>query len=81
MYSNAVIGRADFNMEKEGYVKHPRQPWMTVCTENMSEWARLVSETPVTKPLTNDSSIYKTAKCSDFTVIAGGRLFPVHRVL
>lgn len=33
------------------------------------------------KHKTNMHSIYKTNKCSDYTVIAGATLFPVHRVL
>ncbi|KAL6156788.1 hypothetical protein ACJQWK_06584 [Exserohilum turcicum] len=60
-----AIARADFSMEKEGYTNHSSQAWMAVPSENMPEWAR----------------IYKTGKCSDFSIIAGGRVFPVHRVL
>lgn len=29
----------------------------------------------------DDYRAYKTGKCSDFTVVAGERSFPVHRVL
>jgi histone acetyltransferase HTATIP len=31
--------------------------------------------------VTDRSSIYKSGKCTDFTIVAGGREFPVHRVL
>ncbi|KAG9389324.1 hypothetical protein A1F94_002217 [Pyrenophora tritici-repentis] len=63
--SKAAIERPNFNMEKEGYANQINQQWMAIPDETTSEWAR----------------IYKTGKCSDFTVIAGGRMFPVHRVL
>ncbi|KAF2845197.1 hypothetical protein T440DRAFT_282342 [Plenodomus tracheiphilus IPT5] len=65
--SNAALGRADFNMHKEcyGLQSQGARQWMAVPDTNTSEWAR----------------IYKAGKCSDFTVIAGGTLFPVHRVL
>ncbi|CAA9957324.1 BTB domain containing protein [Pyrenophora teres f. maculata] len=63
--SKAAIERPNFNMEKEGYADRINQQWMEIPNETISEWA----------------CIYKTGKCSDFTVIAGGKTFPVHRVL
>ncbi|KAF1835042.1 hypothetical protein BDW02DRAFT_310501 [Decorospora gaudefroyi] len=63
--SNAIMGRADFSMEKEGYGNCSTQAWMAIPDDNTSEWAR----------------IYKTAKCTDFKIIADGRVFPAHRVL
>jgi hypothetical protein len=33
------------------------------------------------KKPTDSRSIYKSGKCSDFTVVAGDKSFPVHRVL
>jgi hypothetical protein len=30
---------------------------------------------------TDSQSVYRSGKCSDFTVVAGDRSFPVHRVL
>jgi histone acetyltransferase HTATIP len=31
--------------------------------------------------VTDSCSIYKAGKCTDFTIVANARLFPVHRVL
>ncbi|XP_014555123.1 hypothetical protein COCVIDRAFT_103184 [Bipolaris victoriae FI3] len=63
--SNAALARTDFNMEKEGYTNQKCQLWVAAPNENTSEWAR----------------IYKTGKCTDFTIIAAGRVFQAHRVL
>ncbi|KAH9869228.1 hypothetical protein IAQ61_006433 [Plenodomus lingam] len=65
--SNAALARADFTMEKEcqGLKLEDSAPWTAISDANASEWAK----------------IYKAGKCSDFTVIAGGILYPVHRVL
>ncbi|EUC46617.1 hypothetical protein COCMIDRAFT_35729 [Bipolaris oryzae ATCC 44560] len=62
--SNAALARADFSMEKEGYTNQKYQLWVAAPNENTSEWAR----------------IYKTGKCTDFTIIASGRVFQAHRV-
>ncbi|KAF1939606.1 histone acetyltransferase MYST2 [Clathrospora elynae] len=62
--SIGALARADFNMEKEGYVNQSVQQWMAVPDVHTSEWAR----------------IYMTGKCADFSIFAGDRQFPVHRV-
>ncbi|KAF1848313.1 histone acetyltransferase MYST2 [Cucurbitaria berberidis CBS 394.84] len=63
--SNAALSRADFSMEKQGFTNQITQTWMAIPYADTTEWAR----------------IYQTGKCSDFTIIAGSRVFPVHRVL
>ncbi|CAO2654407.1 Nn.00g111400.m01.CDS01 [Neocucurbitaria sp. VM-36] len=62
--SNSALTRADFSMEKQGFANQMMQPWMALPYANTSDWGR----------------IYSTGKCSDFTIIAESRSFPVHRV-
>lgn len=78
---NAAVARTDFDMEKEGYTNQGVQAWMAVADANTSEWARYDRTLLIAKRLTDVNSIYESGKCSDFTIIAGATLFPVHRVL
>ena len=79
--SKAIIARNNFSMVEEGYANHSCQSWMAVPNESTSKWARYVLHSPYAPRSTDIYSIYKTGKCTDFTIIAGGMIFPVHRVL
>ncbi|KAF2134565.1 histone acetyltransferase MYST2 [Dothidotthia symphoricarpi CBS 119687] len=63
--NNVAFTKAEFSMQKMGYISSVPQSWVVVLDSDTSEWAR----------------IYKTNKCSDFTVFAGNKSFPVHRIL
>ncbi|KAI8938999.1 hypothetical protein NX059_004843 [Plenodomus lindquistii] len=65
--SNATLARADFSMVKEcpDLRDQGEVHWAATADTDTSEWAK----------------VYKAGKCADFTVIAGGILFPAHRVL
>jgi hypothetical protein len=71
--------RADFNMEKLGYVNRAPQSCTTVSAET-SEWPRYVHVVSETEFATITGSLRKTGEWSDFTIVAGGTTFPVHRV-
>ncbi|KAF2819524.1 hypothetical protein CC86DRAFT_362358 [Ophiobolus disseminans] len=60
-----ALNRPDFSIEKMCIKHESPQSWMNIRNEDTFDWA----------------SVYQSGKCTDFTVIAGGRSFPVHRIL
>jgi hypothetical protein len=67
-------------MKQAGYPQV--QPQRTVQSDaGTSEWSRYVRASRLLGSRTDTSRIYKSGKCSDFTIFAGNRKFLVHRVL
>ncbi|KAH3919896.1 hypothetical protein HBI56_032390 [Parastagonospora nodorum] len=63
--SLSALNRLDYSIEKMCNMSKRCQASMRAGDADTFDWAK----------------VYKSGKCFDFTVIAGGRSFPVHRVL
>ncbi|KAF2028755.1 histone acetyltransferase MYST2 [Setomelanomma holmii] len=60
-----ALNRPEFSVEKMCVANQPSELWKAVRNTDTFDWA----------------SVYKSGKCSDFSIIAGQRTFPVHRIL